>query len=820
MIAGQYSTSIDIQANALAGTFDVVLRRTFCDQFVQETIPVVITPYLIPAFDKIPGICQFDTEELVPSNTENIIGTWTWTIGGVSFPFHGLAADAAFDYTFNTAGDIPISLSFIADGCTQEYEIVQVFQVNPAPNISCSYTEVSTTIVELNATIQDPILGIYTYLWSNSATTPITQVPNTGSFTYTCTVTNTTTGCTASEDVEDETLPSCIVEEGYVTFTLDCNTGVFTRFGNSGTVQLNWIFYQNSMQPSSIALSGTNNEVCTAEFVNAGFYMVRAGEEIAGCGHIAEIEIEVPLIPAILVNYNCAGTNQVQLELTNNSDYMTDVVINTVAWTVDGLPETSPVTVNSGTHIIGLEITYTHDMQQFTCSTSTTVTYLRGDASFVTSPGPYCSGSPIQFTDNSINAVSWVYDFNAQYQNLNQNNEQSFENSGSGSIPVFISLSIQDNIGCLDNFVNSITVNPNFLEGLLSAENGPYCSGENWPYTFSFQSGVIPTNVDYLWLPTNEPSIINTHDFLQTGSYYVTLSDNNNCIYQSEYVNICFDNTPYALISGNDVYCPDEVIRLFGEAGDYTYLWEGLGSSVYSTPNISLPAAGLAPGVYSVTLTVSNANCSSSDVQDIIVHQAPPAPTIIFGANQCLHIPPVNLQSAISQYLYWSTGNYGISTTTFNAGWHLAHYLDPITGCKSEYDTIYVVKPPDFNELMTGCFSFCPEDLPKTVLPPMGFFDYWAWMRNMIIVQEDWHDIPYSTTLLEINDFGTYNMNVEYAGACHTMSDDLEIMEEEVCDSCEIRIKTRWPKCAIKIATWFSTLLIISSIWLPVLRLY
>jgi hypothetical protein len=803
MIDGQYSTSINIQANALAGTFDVVLRRTFCDQFVNETIQVVITPYLTPAFNKIPGICQFETWELEPTNTENIIGTWTWTIGGVSQSFHGLAADAAYDYTFNTTGNIPISLSFVADGCTQEYEIIQVFSINPAPNVSSSYTEVSPApAIELNATVQDLVLGNYTYNWSVPATGPVVTVPNPTSSNYFVTVVNTTTGCETIDEVIIPSIPSgCRIPEGSITYTLDCNNAVFTRVGYSTLANLFWGFSQNSSTPT-YTTSGTYDEICTASFTNAGYYLVRSEEVYANCGHYAELEIVVPLIPNIEVKYQCSGANNIQLELFNFSDYMTDVTINSVTWTIDGIPAVSPVLVSSGSHVVEMEIEYTYNLQTYTCSTSTTVTYLRGDANFITSPGPYCSGSPVQFADNSTNAVSWVYDFNSAYQNLNQNNEQSFEVSGGTAADVEILLTIQDNIGCYDNFVNTISVNPNGLLGQLVADPPPFCSGFEWPANYSFPSGSSPSGYSIYWFPSaqvlDDITVINTNSLLQTGSYYVTLSDNNNCIFQSEFINICFDNTPFAQISGNDVYCPDEVIRLFGESGDYTYLWEGLGGSVYSTANISLPAAALTPGVYSVTLTVSNTNCSSTDVQNVTINPNPPAPTIGFGSNQCLHVPPVNLQSISGQLLYWSTGDYGLSALTFNAGHHLAHYLDPITGCKSEYDTITVVKPPDFNELMTGCFTFCPEDLPKTILPPMGYFDYWEWMMNLTLVQSGTFDIPYGNTLLNISDFGTYNMKIDYPTGCVTMSDDLEIMEEEICDSCQIRLKIREPRCAIR----------------------
>ena len=797
LIDGQYTNSINIQANALPGTFNVVLKRSFCDQHVSETIPVVIRPIIIPAFDKINGLCQYDSGILVPSNVTTITGIWTWTIDGVSTVFTGLPADAAFNYTFNNAGDIPISLSFVADGCSQEYEAVQVFLVNPAPNVSCSFTVVSALEIELNATVQDALLGNYTYEWSNNETGPVVIGDNIIPFTYTCTVTNTTTGCTSTGSLGDDSGGGCNYPQGSISYVLDCNTGIFTRSGHSGTQPINWTFYQNSMQPGSLAYSGANNEICTAEFVNAGYYMVRASEIIANCGYSADIEIVVPLVPSILVNYDCSGADNVLLQLTNNSDYMTDVAINNVTWTVDGLPEISPVTVNSGTHTIELTIIYTYNMQQYTCSTSTTVTYLRGDANFITSPGPYCSGSPIQFTDNSTNAVSWVYDFNSQFQNLNSNNEQSFEVFGT-SEDVEISLNIQDQIGCYDNFINTITVNPNFLEGVLTKDPGPYCSGQEWPFTFNF-FGSMPSNVNYIWLPTNEVGSVNTHDFMQTGSYYVTLSDVNNCIYQSNLINICFENTPYAQITGNDVYCPDEVIRLFGESGDYTYLWEGLGSAVYSTPNISFPAAALTPGIYNVTLTVSNDNCSSIDEMSVLINSAPAAPAISFGANRCLHIPPVNLQSNTSQMLFWSNGSYNTSTTTFNSGFHSAYYLHPVTGCKSDYSYLNVIKPPDFNELMTGCYTFCREDLPKSVLSPMGFFTHWEWLWNLHFLEGGNNDSPhFNGNVLDIPYFGTYNMKLEYPTGCVTMSDDLVISERENCDSCEISMRIHTPKCEIR----------------------
>ena len=805
IVDGQYTNQITIQANAIAGNFNLILKRTFCNTFTTETIPILIKPFVQPQFELPDDICQNETLTLVPSNNSGVTGTWTWQIEGATTSIYGSASDATMNYTFNNSGVIPIRLSFTADGCSQSYTVINSLLVNPAPNISLSFNQLSPTQLVLSVT---NALGNYSYEWSSGDTGPVVVLNNPTESTYVCTVTNLDTECSTSRlisIIDAENPEECLINEGSITYTLNCNTGIFNRTGfNPLYGNIYWSFGNNSSIPI-FTISGTNNEICNAVFSNAGYYSVEAYQTYNDCKYWSNVEFVVPLIPRILINHKCEGTTDIELELINNSDYVTGVNIVETTWSINInnnnliTDVSSPVVVSSGTHTIILDITFTYGGTQYTCSIEEEVTYSRGVADFTVSNAPYCSGSPIQFTDNSTNAVSWRWTLGADALNYSQNPQQTLYNYSGNPANATINLIILDNLGCSSSKAQTLSINPNSLLGNLGTNYGPFCSGTEWLIDYNFGPSNNPNNYNINWYESSNVSNaitnnVNTNNALQTGFYYVTLNDNNGCIAQSEFLNLCFLNTPHAFISGNDNYCNYDNIRLFGHTGAYEYTWEGLGTDIYDTPNISIPAEQLTPGIYDVTLTVTNDICSSSTQRTITIHPTPPTPNIQLGANSCLHSPPVYLQSVNGTNLYWSTGVYGIQTATFNAGIHSAHYLDNNTGCKSNYAYINVPKPPDFNELMTGCFEFCKEDLPKYILGPMGYFNQWDWILNDSYSID--HGIGQIPELI-IPYFGSYNLEVAYPIGCVTKSDELVINEKEYCDTCNIKIKARGFKCKV-----------------------
>lgn len=809
IVSDKYSTPVDVQVNDFYGPMSMLLNRKYCRNIIKaDTIPVTVKPYLIPEINLPSSICQYGTTAISAGNTDQFNGIWTLNVEGSSYNYTGLTSGATWQYTFNNAGTIPVRMGFQTLGCTNVYENVETIEVIPAPQFSLSYYEQSQGSYLINATVMEPNATGYTYAWNPNVSSDPYFTHNGSSFNYTCTVTDIATGCTSSKSISTASSsgftpePTCSYQENNASVVItsrNCNSITFTHNSALGG-NSEWAFLQNVSTPQ-ITLSGTNNEVCTATFSSSGYYRVVAGRMYNNCMYTADWQFCVPMIARLKVGYSCATGTGINLELEDISDYMSGTVINSTTWYVDGVQVSNPSScpVTSGTHTVMLTVNYTYGNITESCSATQTVTYNRGTAAFTVSSGPYCSETGIQFTDISTNAIAWDWSFAIigmpPISNYSQNPEQSFTTTN--QMLVGILLATTDNLGCISQTSTNINVNPNTLGGTIHADPA-VCYGNPLRIYYSYFSGIMPTtSPSYQWLETNQTTSISENNFYETGSYYVRVTDNNGCATQSEWINIGFNPVPVAEISGDAEYCPDGTIRLFGNSGDNTYQWTGLGPYPRTAPNISVDASSLSAGNYTVTLTVTKNGCSSTDTKAITIHSAPAVPLIGFGANICLHNPPVNLISTASQNLHWSTGTFGPATETYNAGYHTAYYTDPTTGCRSANAEIDVPKPPDFNELMTGCFEFCKQDLPRYVLGPWGEFDYWRWfMGNSVYIAGP----GCITQPLKVPDFDTYHLVVDYGGgACITISEDLVVSQKETCDSCDIEIsllKDAW--CDVK----------------------
>ena len=792
IVSDRYSNSITVQTNGQPGIFNTLLKRTFCDTFTYDTIPVTIKPYIVPTITLPKNVCQYSTVVISAGNTEQIQGVWTLEIEGNTYTYTGLPSGATWNYTFNNSGTIPISLSFTALDCPQTYVTVERLDVTAAPQFSLSYHEITPdALYELNATLLEPYAVGYTYSWSDGHTTQ--QFQHVGAyFSYSCTVTDNTTGCTNAKAVSRPQPTDCAFKEDTIYISGSCSSRTFVRPNAIGNIT--WLFWQNASSPQ-FTTSGTYNNTCNATFTDAGYYRVYAVRTDGDCEYFNDREFYIPLIARMNVRYGCASGTDVNLILQNTSDFMSGTTINSETWYVDGILVSNPYahTVTSGTHTITLTVNYTYNGVTESCSATKTVTYTRGSTAFTVSSGPYCSETEIQFTDNSTNATSWYWQFSDLYLNTSYNRsqspKQSFVNNTNNPSQYTIILFTWDYIGCQSQSSSILFVNPNALKGDIDAIYPAVCYGNPWTIEYNYMSGTTPmTNPVYHWYETNQITSAPSNNFYETGSYYARVTDDNGCVAQSNWENICFKSLPVADIFGDAEYCPDGTITLIGESGDNTYQWTGLGASPISTHNLNYDIAShsLTPGNYTVTLTVTKDGCSSTDTKAITVHSAPATPNIGFGANSCLHIPPVNLISNAGLNLNWSTGDFGTSTETYNAGVHTAYYTDPTTGCRSGNAQIVVSKPPDFNELMTGCFEFCKQDLPRIVLGPWGEFKYWEWYYNNYVLTSNGGSIrPH----LKVPYFGTYFLNVIYdGGACQTASDNLVVSQKEMCDSCKISI--------------------------------
>ncbi len=807
---GKLESTVTIQTNAGSGSFNLILKRIYCDTEQEVFITIHMQNNVTPNFNLPSEICEGETLTLTPTAPSSVSGTWSWVIGNED-PVEGYTYHGSIEQT----GNVDVTLNY-TNPCGDVYSIIKTIFVNPAPDAVISFIPSSNSQnITFSVSTQGSGLGPFTYEWHKGNQNlgfgnPITvPYPSTLPTKYTCVATNTTTGCTTTESIiiRDPVGP-CETLEGEVLVEGGCQNVVYTRVGFDGNVH-----WKVSNEPTLLSkeTSGAENEVLSVTYQYAGIYDVKVktvSPSANGCYLIAKTRTTIPLIPKMRIDHSCYGYNKVKLKFVNTSSILPEgVVMDEPIWKINGAPVSNTVYKPNGTYIVKLQIGYTYMGEHHTCFTQDTIVVNRQYANFTISPAPYCEGVPVEFNSIPENAMSYKWTF---YQYGNWSNPiQNQSADPTISLPYLgyntIKLTMQDQMGCWSYKYNHIKINQNTIEGDILAAEGEYCAGEEWELTYTGNDNTITqydwSSVEWDITSSNSANYMAT----QTGTYQVTVKNSKGCVEQSDYKNICFKNTPTASILGNDQYCQGENIVLGGYTGENQYEWTFNGNT-YNTPNLNfanipeIPENGLPAGNYTATLKVTGIDndnnpdndCSAIDELYFTVHPKPSAPSIHLGDNKCIHQPPVDLVSN-SGSVHWSTGSYSSHTHTFTSGYHSAYRVNPQTGCRSDYSYVVVPKAPDFDELMTGCYTFCKEDFSKWILGVSGTYYYYGWMLDGNILQDGNYEIPN----LEIPQPGIYNLKLSYPidnGNCHVESEDLFINQDGKCD-CDLEVFVRGYKC-------------------------
>ena len=124
--------------------------------------------------------------------------------------------------------------------------------------------------------------------------------------------------------------------------------------------------------------------------------------------------------------------------------------------------------------------------------------------------GEACSGSEIQFTDESTNndpthlINSWVWNFGDASTSTSSNQNPTFTYSDTDIGTVVVTLTVSNALGCTDNYTKTLTIEPG-LDDATTATNDTICTG-----TTITLDAEIPTGGDgsyvYLWKKSNDGS--------------------------------------------------------------------------------------------------------------------------------------------------------------------------------------------------------------------------------------------------------------------------------------------------------------------------
>ncbi|MBP6335185.1 MAG: PKD domain-containing protein, partial [Bacteroidia bacterium] len=261
-----------------------------------------------------------------------------------------------------------------------------------------------------------------------------------------------------------------------------------------------------------------------------------------------------------------------------------------------------------------------------------------------------CSGLPVQFTDQSTNANSWLWDFGDLTTSTQQNPTHTYPGNGTYNV----TLTIGSAAGCTDVQTYSVVINTNVPTATFSAPG--VCHGAVTSLSDISVGGPFSTwswnFADPASGANNTSSVQNpTHTFSGPGTYPVTLTVTNTsgCSNQVQQ-NVVVHANP--VISVPDVQiCSLQQASLTGPVGYITYVW---------TPGGNTQTINVSPTTTSTyTLNVTDGNtCQGSDAVLVTVNPLPtavagPAQTICEGTSANLS---GNGAGAGGAYL-WTPGN-------------------------------------------------------------------------------------------------------------------------------------------------------------------
>jgi PKD repeat protein len=614
---GDGSTSTLLQPSHVynaSGTYVVSVTITDTDGCVftyQYVTPVLISDpqpsftVVQPVTGCIPFIVQFN-------NTSTGASSYSWNFGNGNTSL--LANPSA---TYATAGVYSVTLNATENGCTRSVTLPNIITANQA-TVNFSFTPASGCL-PLSVSFTDLSPAAVSWLWDFGDGTTSTQQNPVHVYTTIPTTNILLTivdvnGCTRGRY---RTRPTIVVPDIAVSDSVGCRplnvnfttttvaASYFWDFGDGSTSVLqnpSHLYIQSGS--FTVTLTCTLASGCTTSTVKPGLINVTS-------------PVSDFTSPNLVV---CAPS------LVNFVNQSTGAV--SWIWDFgDGITSTS----ENPSHIYNIPGTYTVSLIS-TAANGCTDTLIRVD--YITVPGTFtnfsfttagnCVSTTATFSDSSINATSWFWNFGDGFTSTLQNPVHTYTDTGSYTVTLITT----DLIGCSSFFSNPnpVVINPDpFVSATMSNNQG--CV----PLTVSFtntSSGAVSYSWDFGDGTTS--AIANpVHIYTTAGNYQPQLIATNTfgCIdtlvFPVQVIASAYPITQF--LSSSASGCAPSQVSFTNQSGALSspaYQWN-FGNSVTSTlqdPSVTYSL----PGVYTVQLIVTNAGgCSDTITQNVNVYAAP-----------------------------------------------------------------------------------------------------------------------------------------------------------------------------------------------------
>ena len=198
-----------------------------------------------------------------------------------------------------------------------------------------------------------------------------------------------------------------------------------------------------------------------------------------------------------------------------------------------------------------------------------------------------------------------------------------------------------------------------------------------------------------------------------------------------------------------------------------------------------------------LTVTDPNTGCSQeSQPYPVTVHNLPPQPTVTANIIDCSTYEielTANITNSSAYLFNWSNGESGINITIHHGGAYQVEMTDEY-GCRSHTDKNIPYDPSYyFWRFPLGCYSFCPEDLPRQIDGTWNIsFEQWTWYYYSNVVNNNGNynstgiATPSDPLIIAEQSFGdgpggySWELENEYC------SQTTDIMEWDVEECCEL----------------------------------
>lgn len=685
----------------VAGTYELVVTNT------DNGCTAVSAQVVIEQSSDVPTAVISNDGILTCDNGDVLLDGFSSTAGGTLtyewIDSLGNTIDVGPELTVTTSGEITLFITDTNNGCTStdvffvdEDVEAPAISVNPGATITCAQPEYD---LDGSASTLDPNIT-YTYAWT-AANDPsyletTLTVPNVGTpDTYTLLITNTETGCTASEQViidGDFDAPSVMTSND---FTITCSDNTAPLMGTGSSTNGNFTY--EWMQGNT--LFSTQLDTVTTQ---TGSYTLIVTNEDNGCSSISnEIVIDIDAdLPAVVVapasTITCDNNGEIILD-GSASETGTDIEYQ---WFLDGvevaggtnafltatLPGDYTFQVNNIATGCSDQVSFTVDADQTppVAEAGSGGTLICGQASYQLDAVAAGSSDGTNFT------YTW---FDASGNQVGTG--PVFDATAPGNFVVDV---LNTDNGCsTTSNVTAVVADSNSPVLLMDpSADGLTCDIQTITYDAS-ASTVNPNSsgtLIYQWTDASGAPLGNTPtiDVDNTDPVTLTITDDvNNCSVSATYVAPQDVEQPTANAgSAQTLFCGTTDVTLDGSGSNangatFTYTW--------TDPNND-PAGNTAtidatiPGTYTLLITNTDNGCTSTSTVEVDQDINVPTAAVDFAGMITCNVNEISVDGSASSTTsgggleYEWTGGATSPTATFDApGTYTLTITDVLNNC-------------------------------------------------------------------------------------------------------------------------------------------